>query len=41
MLGAGFSFGDGKKMLFNLYANYISSKGKIVNQEYAQMQVKS
>ncbi|MBP6432578.1 MAG: hypothetical protein KA319_12500 [Ferruginibacter sp.] len=40
-VSAGFSFGDGKKMLFNLYANYISSKGKIVNQEYAQMQVKA
>jgi hypothetical protein len=40
-VSAGFSFGDGKKMLFNLYANYISSKGKIVNQDYAQIQIKA
>ncbi len=40
-VNAGFSFGDGKKMLVNLYANYISSKGKIANQEYTQLQIKA
>ena len=39
-VNAGFSFGDGKKMLVNLYANYISSKGKISNQDYTQLQIK-
>jgi len=37
---AGFSFGDGKKSLVNLYADYISSKGKIVNQTYSQLNIK-
>ena len=37
---AGFSFGDGKKSLVNLYADYISSKGKIVNQNYSQINIK-
>ena len=40
-VNAGFSFGDGKKMVVNLYANYISSKGKIANQEYTQLQIKA
>ena len=40
-VNAGFSFGDGKKMLVNLYANYISSKGKIANQDYTQLQIKA
>ena len=40
-VNAGFSFGDGKKMLINLYANYISSKGKIANQDYTQLQIKA
>lgn len=40
-VNAGFSFGDGKKMLANLYANYISSKGKIANQDYTQLQIKA
>ena len=40
-LSAGFSFGDGKTSMFNLYADYISSKGKIINQDYAQMNVKA
>jgi hypothetical protein len=35
-VSAGFSFGDGKKSLVNLYANYISSKGKIQYQDYSQ-----
>jgi hypothetical protein len=34
---AGFSFGDGKKVLANIYADYISSKGKIKYQQYAQL----
>jgi hypothetical protein len=33
---AGLSFGDGKKVLVNLYGSYISSKGKIKNQDYQQ-----
>ena len=40
-VNAGFSFGDGKKMVVNLYANYISSKGKIANQDYIQLQIKA
>lgn len=39
-VSAGFSFGDGKKGLFNLYADYISSKGKIKNQDYAQFGIR-
>jgi hypothetical protein len=39
-VSAGFSFGDGKKSLLNLYADYISSKGTIKNQDYAQMRIK-
>lgn len=37
---AGFSFGDGKKSLVNLYADYISSKGKIANQTFSQLNIK-
>ncbi len=37
---AGFSFGDGKTALVNLYADFISSKGKIENQDYARLNVK-
>ncbi|MEO7768987.1 MAG: hypothetical protein ABIS01_16270 [Ferruginibacter sp.] len=37
---AGFSFGDGKTSLVNLYADYISSKGKIQNQDYSQLNIK-
>ena len=40
-VNAGFSCGDGKKMVVNLYANYISSKGKIANQDYTQLQIKA
>ena len=40
-VNAGFSFGDGKKMVVNLYANYISLKGKIANQDYTQLQIKA
>ena len=35
---AGLSFGDGKKILVNLYGSFISSKGKIKNQDYAQFE---
>ena len=40
-VSAGFSFGDGKKSLLNLYANYISSKGKIKYQDYSQLNLKA
>lgn len=40
-VSAGFSFGDGKKSLVNLYADYISSKGKIQYQDYSQLNVKA
>ncbi len=40
-VSAGFSFGDGKKSLLNLYADYISSKGKIKYQDYAQLTLKA
>jgi hypothetical protein len=39
-VSAGFSFGDGKTSLLNLYADYISSKGKIKNQDYSQLNLK-
>jgi hypothetical protein len=39
--GAGFSFGDGKKQLVNIYADYISSKGDIKNQEYSDFHLKA
>jgi hypothetical protein len=38
---AGFSFGDGKTSLINVYADYISSKGKIKNQDYSKVNVKA
>lgn len=41
LISAGFSFGDGKKSLVNVYANYISSKGKIKNQDYSQLNIKA
>lgn len=40
-LKAGFSFGDGKKSLVNVYADYISSKGKIINQDYSKLNIKA
>lgn len=40
-IDAGLSFGDGKKGLFNLYGNYISSKGKIVNQDFSEIKLKA
>lgn len=39
-VSAGFSFGDGRKSLLNLYADYIASKGLIKNQDYAQLNIK-
>ncbi len=39
-ISAGFSFSDGKKTLFNVYMDRISSKGKIKNQDYSQFNVK-
>ena len=40
-VSAGFSFGDGKKFLANVYADYISSKGKILYQDYSRLQLKA
>jgi hypothetical protein len=40
-VSAGFSFGDGKKSLVNVYADYISSKGKIQYQDYNQVNIKA
>ncbi|MES2849369.1 MAG: hypothetical protein V4685_09955, partial [Bacteroidota bacterium] len=40
-LSAGFSFGDGKKSLVNVYADYISSKGSIKNQDYSELNIKA
>jgi hypothetical protein len=39
-LAAAVSFGDGKSSLVNLYGNYISSKGKIVNQDFSELQLR-
>ena len=40
-VSGGFSFGDGQKKLVNLYADYISSKGKIKNQDYSRVNIKA
>ena len=40
-LSAGFSFGDGKKFLANVYADYISSKGKMLYQDYSKLHLKA
>ncbi len=40
-VSAGFSFGDGKKILANVYANYISSKGKLLYQDYSKLHLKA
>ena len=40
-VSAGFSFGDGKKFLANIYAEYISSKGKLLYQDYSRLQLKA
>jgi hypothetical protein len=40
-VSAGFSFGDGKKFLANVYADYISSKGKMLYQDYSKLYLKA
>ena len=35
-----FSFGDGKTSLVNLKADYISSKGQIINQDFSEVAIK-
>ena len=40
-VSAGFSFGDGRKALLNLYADYISSQGNIKYQDYSQLHLKA
>ncbi|MBC7937416.1 MAG: hypothetical protein H7Y86_18885 [Rhizobacter sp.] len=41
-LAAGFSFGDGRKSLVNIYADYIGSKGKDIEyQDYSLLNVKA
>ena len=40
-VNAGFSFGDGKKFLANVYAGNISSKGKMLYQDYSRLNVKA
>lgn len=40
-VSAGFSFGDGKKFLANVYADYISSKGKLLYQDYSKLNIKA
>lgn len=39
-VSAGFSFGDGKTSLVNVYGDYISSKGSIKNQDYSELNIK-
>ena len=39
-IAAAVSFGDGKQSLVNLYGNYISSKGKITNQNFSELELK-
>jgi len=39
-ISGAFSFGDGKHNLGNIYGDYISSRGKIVNQDFSEMQLK-
>ena len=39
-IAAAISFGDGKQSLVNLYGNYISSKGKITNQNFSELELK-
>lgn len=40
-ISAGFSFGEGKKFLANVYADYISSKGKLLYQDYSKLHLKA
>ena len=39
-IAAAVSFGNGKSSIVNLYGNYISSKGKITNQNFSEMRLK-
>ena len=39
-LKTGFSFGDGKTSLINLYTDYTSSKGGIINQDFNELNLK-
>jgi hypothetical protein len=40
-VNAGFSFGDGKQYIANIYADYISSKGKLLYQDYSKLNIKA
>ncbi len=40
-VSAGFSFGDGKTALVNIYGDYISSKGSVKNQDYVGLNLKA
>ncbi len=40
-VNAGFSFGDGERFLANVYGNYISSKGKLLYQDYSRLHIKA
>lgn len=40
-VSAGFSFGDGKKFLANVYADYIAGKGKLLYQDYSKLNLKA
>lgn len=40
-ISAGFSFGDGKTSLVNVYGDYVSSKGPIKNQDYLELNLKA
>lgn len=40
-VSAGFSFGDGKRLLANIYADYISSKGKLMYQDYSRLNLRA
>ncbi|HEX2684956.1 MAG TPA: hypothetical protein VHL77_13515, partial [Ferruginibacter sp.] len=40
-VNAGFSFGDGKHFLANIYGEYISSKGKRLYQDYSKLHIKA
>ena len=39
-ISGAFSFGDGKHNLLNVYGDYISSRGKIENQDFSEINVK-
>ena len=39
-ISGAFSFGDGKRNLGNVYGDYISSRGKIQNQDFSEINIK-